>query len=488
MHAENFETPLAASSGQKTLPLNTPSLQASASRGGYSFVMYVLDLAAIIAAVLLDDLIYRSVYSATSQVTLPFVSALLIGWTALSLYAGVYSGGPALRFGHHIRRSSSTMLLLMLCTLGALYLAELAVPRPFVLILFALAWSMVTSWRMLARAFTSMRRTQSNAHKAVLIVGASELGLQVADMLKQTWPGTNIVGFVDDEKRGHWGQYDVLGNLESIAQTIEQNKVSEVIVTLPNSAYEKINHTVLTLKDQQINVSLVPDYLSLALYRPTVSTLGNFALISLTEPALTISQRVIKRMFDISVALMGLMVASPFMLVIAIAIKLDSEGPILFKQDRIGEGGKLFKMYKFRSMVSNAEALQAQVNVVDENGNTIHKRRNDPRVTRVGKFIRKTSLDEIPQLLNVLNGSMSVVGPRPELPWMVNEHYQAWQYRRFAVPQGITGWWQVTGRADRPMHLNTEQDLFYIQNYSFWLDMRIILKTVPALVKGKGAF
>jgi lipopolysaccharide/colanic/teichoic acid biosynthesis glycosyltransferase len=182
------------------------------------------------------------------------------------------------------------------------------------------------------------------------------------------------------------------------------------------------------------------------------------------------------------------MVFAPVMLVIAIAIKLDSKGAILFKQDRIGEGGKIFKMYKFRSMVQNAEALQAQVNVTDENGNTIHKRRNDPRVTRVGRIIRKTSLDELPQLINVLNGTMSIVGPRPELPWIVNEQYQKWQYRRFAVPQGITGWWQVNGRSEKPMHLNTDEDLYYIQNYSFWLDMDIILKTVPALIRGKGAF
>jgi len=160
---------------------------------------------------------------------------------------------------------------------------------------------------------------------------------------------------------------------------------------------------------------------------------------------------------------------------------------VFFRQLRVGENGRMFKMYKFRSMVVNAEALQAKVNQKDENGNIIHKTRNDPRVTRIGRILRKTSLDELPQFINVIKGEMSLVGPRPELPWLV-EKYEPWQRQRFAVPQGITGWWQVNGRSDKPCHLNTDQDLYYIENYSFWLDIRILIKTVPALLKGKGAF
>jgi exopolysaccharide biosynthesis polyprenyl glycosylphosphotransferase len=205
--------------------------------------------------------------------------------------------------------------------------------------------------------------------------------------------------------------------------------------------------------------------------------------------ALTTRQRVAKRMFDIVVASLILIAILPVMVVIAIAIKLDSDGPIFFKQTRVGEGGKLFKMYKFRSMVVNAEKLQAQLNVTDIDGNTLHKFRNDPRITRVGRIIRKTSLDELPQFINVLIGNMSLVGPRPELPWIV-EQYETWQRQRFAVPQGITGWWQVTGRADgeKLCHLNTDQDLYYIENYSFLLDVKILLKTPFAIIGGKGAF
>lgn len=212
-----------------------------------------------------------------------------------------------------------------------------------------------------------------------------------------------------------------------------------------------------------------------------------FQVDEIKATGLTSRQRMVKRAFDFTVALIVLILILPVLLMLAIAIRLDSEGPVFFKQVRIGENGKPFKMYKFRSMVVNAEKLQTQINQTDIDGNTIHKMRNDPRVTRIGRIIRKTSLDELPQFINVLRGDMSLVGPRPELPWLVEE-YEPWQRQRFAVPQGITGWWQVNGRSDKPCHLNTDQDIYYIQNYSFLLDIKILLMTVPALLQGKGAF
>jgi lipopolysaccharide/colanic/teichoic acid biosynthesis glycosyltransferase len=144
-------------------------------------------------------------------------------------------------------------------------------------------------------------------------------------------------------------------------------------------------------------------------------------------------------------------------------------------------------MYKFRSMVENAEDLQDVVNRRDEDGNLIHKKADDPRITRVGRFIRKWSLDELPQFFNVLKGDLSLVGPRPELPWLVDE-YEVWQRKRFAVPQGITGWWQVNGRSDNMMHLHTDEDLYYIRNYSLWLDLYILLKTPWVVLRGEGAY
>jgi lipopolysaccharide/colanic/teichoic acid biosynthesis glycosyltransferase len=172
---------------------------------------------------------------------------------------------------------------------------------------------------------------------------------------------------------------------------------------------------------------------------------------------------------------------------IALAIRLDSPGPVFYRSRRIGENGRIFNMIKFRTMVQNAEQLLQQVSLKDEAGRPIYKRRDDPRVTRVGRILRRASLDEFPQLLNVLRGEMSLVGPRPEMPELV-EKYDLWQRRRFSVPQGVTGWWQVNGRSDKPMHLHTEEDLYYVQNYSLWLDLHILMRTIWAVVRGKGAY
>jgi lipopolysaccharide/colanic/teichoic acid biosynthesis glycosyltransferase len=174
--------------------------------------------------------------------------------------------------------------------------------------------------------------------------------------------------------------------------------------------------------------------------------------------------------------------------VIAIAIKLDSPGPVIFGQTRVGENGKLFKMLKFRSMIKDADKMRHVIESVDEKGRIVQdKRKPDPRITRVGRFLRRTSLDELPQLFNVLKGEMSLVGPRPEMPHLVDQ-YELWQRRRFSVPQGITGWWQVNGRSNKPMHQHTEDDLYYVQNYSLWLDILILLKTVLAVLQRKGAY
>lgn len=199
------------------------------------------------------------------------------------------------------------------------------------------------------------------------------------------------------------------------------------------------------------------------------------------------AERIVKRLMDIILATIALLLIAPVLIAVALLIKMESRGPVLFKQRRVGQGGKLFHIYKFRSMVVNAEALQSTVNTTTADGKTLHKHKDDSRVTRIGKFLRKTSVDELPQLFNILLGDMSIVGPRPELPWLV-EQYETWQRERFLVPQGLTGWWQVTGRSEKPCHLSTEDDLHYIHHYSLWLDIKIMLMTIPAALKGKGAF
>jgi len=196
---------------------------------------------------------------------------------------------------------------------------------------------------------------------------------------------------------------------------------------------------------------------------------------------------VVKRLFDLVLSLVLLVLLGPWLLLVAVMIRLDSPGPALFRQQRVGENGRLFTMYKFRTMCVDAEQRLNEVLQETPDGLSFNKRPDDPRVTRLGRFLRRASVDELPQLLNVLRGDMSMVGPRPELPLLV-QHYENWQRQRFAVPPGMTGWWQVSGRSERAMHMHTEDDLYYIRNYSLLLDLRILWRTIGVVLRGRGAY
>ena len=195
----------------------------------------------------------------------------------------------------------------------------------------------------------------------------------------------------------------------------------------------------------------------------------------------------LKRVFDLSVGLFALIFALPLMALSVLMVYLEDGSPVIFRQKRVGKNGYLFTMFKIRTMVKNAEQLQSQVQKRDLDGNLLHKTKDDPRVTRVGRLLRRFSLDELPQLFNVLAGTMSLVGPRPEIPYLADE-YASWQRKRFDVLPGMTGWWQISGRSNKPMHLHTEDDLYYIQNYSIWLDLQIIFRTIWVVLIGKGSY
>jgi lipopolysaccharide/colanic/teichoic acid biosynthesis glycosyltransferase len=215
--------------------------------------------------------------------------------------------------------------------------------------------------------------------------------------------------------------------------------------------------------------------------------LGGLTLIGLREPLIDGFQRVAKRLVDLVLGGALLLAALPVMGVIALAIRQDSPGTVIFRQQRVGENGRPFTMYKFRTMVVDAEQKQDIVMARAISGKIIHKRADDPRITRVGRVLRRLSLDELPQLVNVLRGEMSLVGPRPEMPWVV-ARYDPWQYQRLAVPQGMTSWYVVNGRSEVPMHLNTQEDLRYIRDYSLFQDLKILWMSVGAVLKGRGAF
>jgi exopolysaccharide biosynthesis polyprenyl glycosylphosphotransferase len=374
---------------------------------------------------------------------------------------------------------------------GVAYFFLRDLSRFLFLYFFLLDVALLVVWRVILRViFRLWRGGWPHTAQRVAIVGAGKVGQRVGETLfDYQWAGVKLVGYLDDDpaKRDQIYPAPVLGTLDDILRVIREHQIDELVVALPLRAHKRLVGLVLDTQRLPVRLHVVPDLFDLAFPRTTIEEMGGIPMIGLRDPAIEGLPRIVKRVFDLVVTSIALIFSLPLMGLMALAIKLDSPGPAIFRQQRVGENGKLFWMLKFRSMCQDAEQRQAQVNAQTADGEIIHKRKDDPRVTRVGKFIRATSLDELPQLFNILKGEMSLVGPRPELPWLV-ENYKPWQRKRFAVPQGLTGWWQVNGRSDKPMHLHVEEDLYYIQNYSLMLDIRILWMTLGAVLKRKGAF
>ena len=417
---------------------------------------------------------------------------LVVGclWLISFLAIGVYTPRKIIRWYDETQHILLAHTIAALSLAGLLYLANVELLRLVYVYFYVIALVGLISYRWTLRYWHRMRRSTSSSVARILVVGAGDVGTRtVGEFQRQNWPGVTFVGFLDDDPAKHGAEIrglPVLGPIERAVNIIDEQRIDEVIVALPPRAHNQLANLVANLYETPVRVRVVPDYFELAFFGATVESLGGIPLIGLRDPAIDGFQRFVKRVVDILVSATGLLPMSPVMLITAASIKLEDGGPIFYAAPRVGENGKLFHMLKFRSMVVNADQIPV-VATPDGDGPIIHKQRHDPRVTRVGRFIRRTSIDELPQLINVLRGDMSLVGPRPELPWLV-DNYEPWQRKRFAVPQGITGWWQVNGRSDNMMHLHTDQDLYYIQNYSLWLDMRILWRTVSVVVRGKGAY
>ena len=421
--------------------------------------------------------------------TIPFLIYLIVPllWIVVFLVASVYDPRRNYKVTDEFQSVILATAVASLIFAGILYLGFREFSRYLLATFVLLDLLLLLSWRVLARLYFRQKQRAPVRHR-VLIVGAGQTGRRVGEMMRQyNWTGLNLIGCLDDDPQKGGPDMPVLGRIEDARYVISTQHIDDVVVALPQRAYGKINDLVLALHDLPVNVRIVPDYFSLALYRATAEDFGGVPMINLRDPALNDVQRLVKRVFDLVLGSVMLLFWAPVLAVVAVAVKLDSPGPIFFRQERVGENGRIFRMIKFRTMVPGAEKMQMEISELNEEGKIIFKHPGDPRVTRVGRFLRRTSLDEMPQLFNVLKGDMSLVGPRPELPWLLDQ-YEVWQRKRFAVPQGMTGWWQVNGRSDKPMHLNTEDDIYYVQNYSLWMDIYIILKTPWVVLRGKGAY
>lgn len=453
---------------------------------------------------LLDGLLYQVALWLTPLLTdygvpAPLGLHLQLGlcWLLAFLVLDVYNPSKGIRWSQEGQRVFMASVLAGLLLAGLLYLSGGGLSRGAFIAQFGIAAALIWGYRVVLRLWhrwQRLRQERTHGVNRVLILGAGDIGVNFARaFINASWPGLELAGFLDDDPvpdtaaPGPLQDRGILGTINSVTDIVTEQRIRSIVIALPRWEYSRIARLISELSELSVNVHVVPDYFDTAFFNFTVDTLGGIPVIGLREPAIDGFQRVVKRVVDLLLGSVAVLAGLPLLAALAAAIWLEDRGPIFYWADRVGENRQPFRMLKLRSMSLGADALQGEVNETDEAGNVIHKQPDDPRVTRVGRFIRRYSLDELPNLWNVLKGEMSLVGPRPELPWLVEE-YEPWQLKRFAVPQGMTGWWQVTGRSDKPMHLHTEDDIYYIQNHSLWLDLQIMWRTVAVVVRGRGAY
>ena len=414
---------------------------------------------------------------------LPLYPIFGLIWILVLLLFAIYDGRKNLRVVDEFTSLTTGTIMAAVTSSGALYLSFRDVSRLLFILFVMLAYFYLLSWRIVYR---SLRRWRGfpTPHRNMLIVGAGTIGREFRMIIdKHDEFGISFIGYIDDTEDND----QIIGYLSDARKIVTEKSIDDVVFALPGWAFERVNNLVAEIYDMPVRVWVIPDYFSIALHRAVIEEYAGIPMLDLRAPALSDYQRMLKRAFDIVLTLVALPPALIAMGIVSIAIRLDSPGSIIFRQKRVGENGRIFEVLKFRSMFAGEGQEPTLPLELDIENNRTHKVSGDPRVTRVGKLIRRSSLDELPQLINVLKGEMSLVGPRPELPYLV-EQYEPWQRTRFAVPPGLTGWWQITGRSDKPMHLHTEDDLYYVQNYSLALDITILLRTFWVVIRGKGAY
>ena len=345
--------------------------------------------------------------------------------------------------------------------------------------------------RLGKRLVRTMLRKRGLGVDRLLIVGAGEVGRTVMrNVVAQPALGYHVVGFVDDDpdKGGtDIGRFKALGNTTYIPRLVKELAIDEVIITLPWMYHRKIVSIIAQCEREQVRVRIVPDIFQMTLSHLDVEDLGGIPMIGVRDISISGSQRFVKRAMDVAISLVGIIFLFPLFILLAVMIRLDSPGPAVFRQIRVGKQEQLFACFKFRSMKVGADEEKDRLLDKNEVRGPVFKMRDDPRITGMGRFIRRTSMDELPQLFNVLMGHMSLVGPRPAIPSEV-QRYQPWHKRRLEVAPGMTGLWQVSGRSELSFDEMVLLDLYYIENWSPLLDLQILVRTLPKAILGEGAY
>lgn len=323
----------------------------------------------------------------------------------------------------------------------------------------------------------------------VLIVGAGEVARAVMRaVVANPEYGFQIIGFLDDNPiHSDIGRFKALGGVDNLTDVIKEQVIDEVIITLSWQYHRKIVSIMAQCEREGVRSRIVPDLFQMTINRMHVEEIAGIPTIGVKEVSISGLNQVVKRTIDVVISVLVLFLTAPLMGLIALMIKLESPGPVLFRQERVGRNGRCFEVYKFRSMVEGADEQKAALLHLNEATGPLFKIRDDPRITRVGKWLRRLSMDELPQFYNILQGEMSLIGPRPPLPKEV-EQYQEWHKRRLEVAPGLTGLSQISGRSDLTFDETALLDIYYVENWSLGLDAKILLQTIPKVIFGNGAY
>ncbi|MDX1524276.1 MAG: sugar transferase, partial [Anaerolineae bacterium] len=369
---------------------------------------------------------------------------------------------------------------------------DLIIARAWLLLSWGIIVVNVILVRFLFRRVIYWLRRKGRFITSVIIVGTNEEAIAVAQQLNYSQSnGIWIAGFVDvhdsDGKEVVDG-LNSLGSIVDLSEVVYRHGVQEIIIASSAVSRQQLLDVFNTFgSTDDVTLRLSSGLFEIFTTGMQVRNIGNVPLVRLDKFRLTGLEVIIKAVFDYTLSALGLLVAAPVFVIIAIALKLDSKGPVFHRRKVLGVGGKTFDAFKFRSMYINADEILKENEELYEQFKVGFKLKNDPRVTRVGSFLRKTSLDEVPQLINVLRGEMSLIGPRM-ITLEEHDRYGKWRINLLTVKPGITGLWQVSGRSDLSYDERVTLDMHYIRNYSMWLDLQILYQTIPKVLRGSGAY
>lgn len=424
---------------------------------------------------------------------IPILIGFLLLWVVTAYFGSFYRD---LELSNPVRIGAKLLyqlLIVLVLAYAGLYLFHRGdVSRTFVMVVGAVSFAFLLTARALSHSGVFWMRERLNRYHYYLVVGCGSRAREVGTLIEQSRStGLRLIGFVDPD--GHEqpsipriGDYRVYP-LNAVESILQDQVVDEVVFAVTMQELARLEPVILHCANVGIKVRVQLEFLPAAYSRIYLEKFRDVELLSLSSAPESELLLFFKRTFDVLCAAFSLALLAPFMLIIAAAIRVTSPGPVFFRQTRCGIGGRQFMLYKFRSMINNAEQLKAELHQLNELDGPVFKISDDPRITPVGRWLRRFSIDELPQLWNILRGDMSFVGPRPAVPEEV-EQYEPWQRRRLRMRPGLTCIWVLEGRNHLDFNRWIQLDLAYIDTWSLWLDAKIFFRTIPIVLSGRGAY